>query len=376
MVSPIIDMRGSNKHSGNSGRPTQLLVIHSGECPLRGGYAQSLTDWAKVPLEQGGPEASWTWFVDPIAIVYMIDAALAAWHASEANPISEGLEQAGYARMSRAEWTTAEGLKQFDNLGWLIAQRCKVNGIPAQWLTTDQVTAITSGRDTRTKGLCLHRQIDPETRTDPGDNYPFDLLTAAINKHLAGDSLSNQGGDVTPITPSEEEDFFMSAQGDLAIKKLDENRRHIFSVNENVSNTKKDIATVHNTVIAVGKVVEQALAQAVAGRADLATVHTTIINDVGGQLGQHAAQLAALQDVIEQVLAGQGQAIDWDRLAKVSEDGAARGIAAAVKSITRTEQTTVDILTEDEMRTITAQLADVKELTAPAEQLVHQEETA
>ncbi|MDQ5862186.1 MAG: hypothetical protein M3536_07985 [Actinomycetota bacterium] len=44
---PVIDMRGrSNKHSGVSGMATQLLVLHSAECPLRGGFAQSLTEWA------------------------------------------------------------------------------------------------------------------------------------------------------------------------------------------------------------------------------------------------------------------------------------------------------------------------------------------
>lgn len=186
MVAPIIKMPNTEKHSGVSGIPTQLLVWHSGECPLRGGYAQSLTNWANVPLAQGGPQASWHWFVDPIAIVSMVDPLHAAWHASEANPMSEGFEQAGYARFTRAEWLTPEGLNQIDNAGWILAQRAKANGIPPVWLTTAQVNAITSGRDRTTKGLCTHRQIDPETRTDPGDGYPFDVLTAKIKAHMGG----------------------------------------------------------------------------------------------------------------------------------------------------------------------------------------------
>lgn len=189
MVSPIINMPNTTKHSGVSGLPTQLLVLHSGESPLRGGYAQSLTNWANTTAVQ----ASWHWFVDPIAIVAMVHPNYAAWHASEANPMSEGFEQSGYARFSRAEWLTAEGLKQVDNLAWLMAQRAKANGIPMRWLTTAQVTAITSGRDRKTKGFCTHRQIDPETRYDPGDGYPFDILTAKINSYL-GSNPTNTGG--------------------------------------------------------------------------------------------------------------------------------------------------------------------------------------
>ena len=188
MVAPIINMPNTQKHSGVSGIPTQLLVLHSGESPLRGGYAQSLTNWANTtPVE-----ASWHWFVDPTAIVAMVDPNCAAWHASEANPMSEGFEQAGYARFSRAEWLTAEGLKQIENLAWLMAQRAKANGIPMRWLTTAEVEAVTHGGNRSIKGFCLHRQIDPDTRTDPGDNYPFDVLTARINAYMGSAAVAPQ----------------------------------------------------------------------------------------------------------------------------------------------------------------------------------------
>jgi hypothetical protein len=184
MVSPVINMLNTQKHSGVSGIPTQLLVLHSGESPLRGGYAQSLTQWANTPLEQGGPEASWHWFVDPIAIVSMVDPNNQAWHASEANPMSEGFEQAGYARFTRAEWLTPEGVKQMDNLAWLMAKRAVLLGIPAVWLTNAQVEAVTKAGNRTIRGFCLHRQIDPETRTDPGDGYPYDLLMAKVKAYI------------------------------------------------------------------------------------------------------------------------------------------------------------------------------------------------
>lgn len=205
MVAPIVNMPNTEKHSGISGIPTQLLVLHSGESPLRGGYAQSLTNWANTPLRNGGPEASWHWFVDPIAIVSMVDPIYAAWHASEANPMSEGFEQAGYARFSRAEWTTQEGMKQLDNLAWIMAQRALANGIPAVWLTTDQIEAVTKRGNRTIKGFALHRQIDPETRTDPGDGYPYDLLMERIKSYMAGKTPAQSQEEYDMAAPTAKE---------------------------------------------------------------------------------------------------------------------------------------------------------------------------
>jgi len=188
----VTHMLNTTKHSGISGRPTQLLVVHSGECPLKAGFAQSLTNWANTTAV----EASWHWFTDPATIVAMVNPLYAAWHASEANPVSEGFEQAGYARYSRDEWLSVDGKSSIDNLAWILVQRMKENDIPHRWLTTAEVNAITSGRDTTTKGLCLHRQIDPETRTDPGNNYPFDFLDEKIRLHL--------GSAPTPVEPTNE----------------------------------------------------------------------------------------------------------------------------------------------------------------------------
>lgn len=194
---PVIDMRGrSNKHSGVSGIPTQLLVLHSAECPLRGGYAQSLTEWAIT----SAVVASWQRFIDPIARVYMIDDMYAAWHASEANPMSIGWEQAGYARFSTAEWCTPDGMLQMESLAYDMAQVALRDGIPPVWLTTAQVTAVTTYGDRSTKGFCSHRQIDPESRTDPGNGYPYDLLMSKIKGYM-GLNLANTGT-TTPSTPA------------------------------------------------------------------------------------------------------------------------------------------------------------------------------
>lgn len=243
---PIIDFRGrSNKHSGVSGLRTQLLVLHSAECPLRGGYAQSLTEWAIT----SAVIASWQRFVDPIARVYMIDDNYAAWHASEANPMSIGWEQAGYARFSRAEWTTPDGMLQMESLAYDMAQVALRDGINPAWLTTAQVTAITSGRDTTTTGFCAHRQIDPESRTDPGNGYPYDLLMQKICGYMGAGTITSHS--TTTPTASQEDDLTPDEAHQLArvfqmVSNLDENHlmNRVINIDNRVALLVKDIAYV------------------------------------------------------------------------------------------------------------------------------------
>lgn len=193
VAAPVLNLRGiSGKHSGYS-MATQLLVLHSAECPLMPGYAQSLTEWAI----NSAVEASWHRFIGPDRRVYMIPDNLRAWHASEANPMSIGWEQTGYARYTRAEWLSPNGLLQIDSLAYDMAMVALERGIPPVWLTTAQVTAVTTYGDRTTKGFCLHRQIDPESRTDPGNGYPYDLLMDRIRGFM--------GGTIEPIEPEKEE---------------------------------------------------------------------------------------------------------------------------------------------------------------------------
>lgn len=213
-IVPVNDMSGLGRASGKyfpvSGIPTQLLVVHSGECPLSGGYARSLTLWASTvyPL---APIASWQWFVDPLEIVAFIPPELGAWHASEANNLSEGFEQAGYARFTRAEWLTPDGRTQLESLAFYMAQRAVFNGIPARWLTDAEVTRATSG-DRSIKGLCFHRQIDPETRTDPGNGYPADLLLERINFYMGGGTPAVAEPEEEP--EKDDDMMYLTAPGD------------------------------------------------------------------------------------------------------------------------------------------------------------------
>lgn len=176
MVAPIINMPNTTKHNGNR-ISTQILWLHSAECPLQGGYAQSLTQWAQQPHII----ASWHRFVDPIARVRQVPDHLAAWTQGWGNPFGIGWEQAGYAGFTRAQWETPAGLKQMENLAYDMAEVAKRHGIPARWLTTDEVQAVCFRGNRTIKGFAIHAQIAAD-RTDPGPNFPYEKLTARVAK--------------------------------------------------------------------------------------------------------------------------------------------------------------------------------------------------
>ena len=213
----VLDMTAlgvaSKKYFPVSGMPTQLLVLHSAECPLQGGYAKSLSEWACGTVYPAAPIASWHRFIDPMHRVRLVPDELGAWHASEANVLSIGWEQAGYARYRREEWLTADGQVQLEMLAFDMAEVAVRDGIPARWLSDAEVRAVLDGGNRSIKGFCNHRQIDPETRTDPGDGYPYGLLMERIIFYMGGGSSPAPTPTKVP-TDKDTEMLYLTAPGD------------------------------------------------------------------------------------------------------------------------------------------------------------------
>jgi hypothetical protein len=176
--------------------PAQLYAVHTGETPLRVGYASSLTEWADGDTYT--PRVSWRAFVDPATVCLFIPRTEAAWHAAGGNTVSLGYEQSGYASYSRAQWLSPDGSRQIDLLGeQMVKDGLRVED--RRWLSDAQVKAILTRADKTTRGLCTHEQISRLTgrssRTDPGAGYPKDVLQQAIAYHQ-GDTP-----DPVPVPP-------------------------------------------------------------------------------------------------------------------------------------------------------------------------------
>lgn len=172
----------SDKHHGVRSR-TQILAVHSAECPMERGYARSLTaGFLNIPISSGGPAASINGFADPGCFVRSVNTFCGAWHASWANTVSVGYETAAYAAYNRETWMSLEGRRMLERLAIEMAADAEIFDIPLRWLTGAQVNAIRNG-NTKIKGLAAHRQIDPAHRTDPGDGFPYGYLLKRIKHH-------------------------------------------------------------------------------------------------------------------------------------------------------------------------------------------------
>lgn len=166
-------------HGGAMPRPT-LIVVHSAETPLRPGYAASIaTNW--FGNAASGVQTSAHFMVDPAETIRMLSDNVVAYHVGPAaNGFTLGIEQAGYARLTRDEWTTPAGLTQLRKVGALIAELAAAHGIPLRWATDDQIRAAARGVP---GGVCfhddIHRVLGGTTHTDPMPHYPADLLQQA-----------------------------------------------------------------------------------------------------------------------------------------------------------------------------------------------------
>jgi hypothetical protein len=177
---------------GGAMTPT-LQVVHSAETPLKAGYAKSIAEnWFGTP--RAGTSAQF--MVDPAELIRMLSDNVVAWAVGPAaNGFTLNWEQAGYARFSRAEWTTPDGLAQMDLLAAGLRERGLANGIPLRWASDDDIRAAARGVP---GGICFHddirRVLGGTDHHDPQPNYPRDLLMARVQ------------GAAAPVIPTQSEE--------------------------------------------------------------------------------------------------------------------------------------------------------------------------
>jgi len=179
-------------HGGKMAKPT-LIVVHSAETPLKAGYANS------IAVNWFGKSATTSahFMVDPVETIRMLSDNVVSYAVGpKANGFTLNVEQAGYARFSRADWTTPDGLAQHKRVGALVRELCDTRGIPLRWATDQQIRDAARGIP---GGICfhndIHRVLGGTTHTDPTPHYPGDLMMAAA-----------VGGAPIAPTPQEEDD--------------------------------------------------------------------------------------------------------------------------------------------------------------------------
>jgi hypothetical protein len=175
-----------------AGGPT-FTVVHDAETPLKVGYCDAIVEFfRKGPSAQTSAHA----MVDPAKAVKMLPDNVVAYAAGpKANTRGWHLEQSGYARFTRADWTTPDGLSQLRRVGACFREIHDTWGIPKRWMTDDQLRRAAAG-DRNSGGMTTHQQVarvlGGTTHTDPEDNYPRDLLLQAVLDDQEDDMFSDQ----------------------------------------------------------------------------------------------------------------------------------------------------------------------------------------
>lgn len=155
-----------------------LIVIHDMEYPENPEGAEWCAKFFTNPLgrdKQGNVvpvKASAHYCVDNNSIVQCVKDGDVAWHAAGANHNGIGIEHAGYAKQSRAEWLDAYSTSELKLGAKLCAELCAKYGIPIQKVSAEQLKAGGA------RGICGHADVTKAfggTHWDPGAGFPWDL---------------------------------------------------------------------------------------------------------------------------------------------------------------------------------------------------------
>lgn len=194
-----------------------LLVVHDVESPEGPSWAEALMGPAW--FQKSTTRASCQYMVDSDSIVQGTPELAWAWHCgSPGSKISIGIEQAGYARFTREQWNTPAMRSQRWLLAQLLIDIAKRRNIPLRYASDQDIRDAAQGRGPG--GICFHRDITRvlggTTHTDPGSNYPKDLLQADWERALDGDrpkpietdpKPTPENPKPNPLDPEDEEDM-------------------------------------------------------------------------------------------------------------------------------------------------------------------------
>lgn len=188
-------MPSPNYHTP-SNRKYKVFVIHDVEAPLTDNYARVLAGPAW--FGKTSAQSSAHYMVGPTSIISMVEEENASWAVGpRANGITTSAEQTGYASYTRAQWMTADGLRQIHNMAVLFVDYAKRRGIPLQRVSSSALQSYGNGGNIA-GGWCHHyditNNIGGTTHTDTGNNWPDDVFQAEVNKIANGGTPKPVGG--------------------------------------------------------------------------------------------------------------------------------------------------------------------------------------
>lgn len=162
---PLVQAR--NFRRGRSA-PIRLIVLHDMEAAETRATAENVARWfASV----GAPMASAHYCVDCDSTVRCVHDEDTAFHAKGANHDGIGIELAGYARQTAAEWADAYSTEMLLRAAQLVAALAEEHDLPIAYV--DEAGLLSGAR-----GVTTHRLVSRAFKiagghTDPGPSFPM-----------------------------------------------------------------------------------------------------------------------------------------------------------------------------------------------------------
>lgn len=157
-----------------------LIVIHTAECGEHSSAAENVASWG---AGAAAPQASWHYMIDSDSIVQSVQEKDIAWHAGPVNGFSIGVEHAGFAKQTAAEWADDFSIATLKRSAELVAGICVRHGIPIARVTADDLRVGIK------LGICGHVDVTNgltagKGHTDPGKAFPWDWYLERVAEHF------------------------------------------------------------------------------------------------------------------------------------------------------------------------------------------------
>ena len=153
-------------------RTVSIITIHDMEYPETPSGAEWCAEFFAGP---NAPRASAHYCIDGDSVLQCVRDRDVAWHAPGANHNGIGIEHAGYAKQSRADWLDDYSRAELAISARLVAKLSALYGIPLVRLSPAELRA---GK----YGLAGHADITAafpgpgRTHWDPGLSFPWDVF--------------------------------------------------------------------------------------------------------------------------------------------------------------------------------------------------------
>jgi N-acetyl-anhydromuramyl-L-alanine amidase AmpD len=169
----------SPNSSSRGGTTIDAIFIHTSDGVTGDNAARDLTAFLCNPANQVSYHYAASQASDGGVTVYdVVDTDEMSWSVLSANARSINYCFAG----SFAAWTRAQWLQQskaIDVVAYLVVQDCKKYGIPTKVIAPPYTGRIPGISDHR----YVTKVLGDGTHTDVGDNFPWDVFTAAVAKY-------------------------------------------------------------------------------------------------------------------------------------------------------------------------------------------------